>query len=137
MRTGAWDGFQLGYISKEVAMVEWLERMSEAVAYMEANLTHEVDMAEVATRAYSSSFHFQRMFHMLTDMTVAEYIRKRRLTMVAQELVMTSPRVLDISLKYGYDSPKSVARAVRKVHGLRAISGWSSKPSFASPFIYL
>ncbi|QSO54857.1 AraC family transcriptional regulator [Alicyclobacillus curvatus] len=98
--------------------MEWLERMSEAVAYMEANLTHEVDMAEVARRAYSSSFHFQRMFHMLTDMTVAEYIRKRRLTMAAQELVMTSARVLDISLKYGYDSPESFARAFRKVHGL-------------------
>lgn len=81
-------------------------------------MTEQIDMEEVARRAFSSSFHFQRMFHALTDVTVAEYIRKRRLTLAAQELSMSSDKVLDIALKYGYESPESFAKAFRKVHGL-------------------
>jgi AraC family transcriptional regulator len=58
------------------------------------------------------------MFHMLTGVTVAEYVRKRRLTLAAQELVTTKGKIIDIALKYGYDTPESFARAFRKVHGI-------------------
>lgn len=84
--------------------MEWLNRMKEALDHIERNLDRRLEMEEIAKTAYSSPFHFQRMFLMLTGMTVAEYIRKRRLTLAAQELATSSSRVLDVALKYGYDS---------------------------------
>lgn len=99
--------------------MEWLDRMMEAIDYMEEHIEEQLNMEEIAKTAYSSTFHFQRMFHMLTGMTVAEYVRKRKLTMAAQELaVLSDARVLDIALKYGYDSPESFSKAFRRVHGI-------------------
>jgi len=96
----------------------WLERMMAAIDYMERHMEDQLDVKEAAKAAYSSSFHFQRMFHMLTGMTVAEYMRKRKLTLAAQELAMSSDvKVLDIALKYGYDSPESFTKAFRRLHG--------------------
>ena len=98
--------------------MEWLNRMKEALDHIERNLDRRLEMEEIAKTAYSSPFHFQRMFLMLTGMTVAEYIRKRRLTLAAQELATSSSRVLDVALKYGYDSPESFSKAFRKIHGI-------------------
>jgi AraC family transcriptional regulator len=99
--------------------LEWLNRMAEAIDYMEANMEVEINIEDIARVAYSSTFHFQRMFHMITGMTVSEYMRKRKLTLAAQELaVFKNSRVLDVALKYGYDSPESFAKAFRKVHGI-------------------
>lgn len=77
-----------------------------------------LDMQHIAKAAYSSPFHFQRSFHMLTGFTVAEYIRKRRLTLAAQELATSTAKVIDIAVKYGYDSPEAFSKAFRKVHGI-------------------
>lgn len=99
--------------------MEWLDRMMAAIDYMEKHIEEQLNMEEVAKTAYSSTFHFQRMFHMLTGMTIAEYIRKRKLTLAAQELaVYKDIRVLDVALKYGYDSPESFTKAFRRVHGI-------------------
>lgn len=97
--------------------LEWFKRMMDAVEYMEEHIEDTYDAAEIAKIACSSTFHFQRMFHMLTGNTVAEYVRKRRLTLAAQELAATKAKVLDIALKYGYDTPESFSKAFRRVHG--------------------
>lgn len=98
--------------------MEWFNRMKDALDLMERNMEGRLDIEEIAKAAYSSPFHFQRMFQMLTGMTVAEYMRKRKLTLAAQELALSSSKVIDVSLKYGYDSPESFAKAFRKVHGI-------------------
>ncbi|MBO9599395.1 MAG: AraC family transcriptional regulator [Cohnella sp.] len=98
--------------------VEWLTRMSDAINAMERTMEEPLDIEKLAKTAYSSPFHFQRMFGMLTGMTVGEYVRKRKLTLAAQELASSSSKVLDIALKYGYDSPESFAKAFRKLHGI-------------------
>ena len=98
--------------------MEWLQHMQNALDHIENHLEGTLEIADVAKVAYSSSFHFQRLFYMVTGMTVAEYIRKRRLTLAAQELSCSDERVLDVSLKYGYDSPESFTKAFKKVHGL-------------------
>lgn len=99
--------------------MEWLDKMMDAIDYMEKHMEEQLNIEEAAKAAYSSTFHFQRMFHMLTGMTVAEYMRKRKLTLAAQELVMSKDaRVLDVALKYGYDTPESFAKAFRRVHGI-------------------
>ncbi|MFD2614813.1 AraC family transcriptional regulator [Paenibacillus gansuensis] len=99
--------------------MEWLQRMNDAVDLIESNLDNSLDIEQIAKTACSSPFHFQRMFHMVTGMTIAEYTRRRRLTLAAQELSMTgSVRVIDVALKYGYDSPESFSKAFRKLHGI-------------------
>jgi AraC family transcriptional regulator len=98
--------------------VEWLARMKDALELMESKMEEQPDIAEIAKAACSSPFHFQRMFHMLTGVTVAEYIRKRKLTLAAQELAISSAKVLEVALKYGYDSPESFSKAFRKAHGI-------------------
>lgn len=98
--------------------MEWLECMNNAIEYIEAHLEEETDIKAAARAAASSPFHFQRMFHMLSGFTVADYIRRRRLTLGAQELAVKKCRVLDAALKYGYESPESFAKAFKKLHGI-------------------
>lgn len=98
--------------------MDWLERMTKDLDYIEHHMEGEFEVAEAARAVYSSPFHFQRMFYMLTGLTVAEYIRKRRLTLAAQELASSKAKVLDVALKYGYESPESYSKAFRKVHGV-------------------
>lgn len=98
--------------------MEWLSRMTKALEYLEEHLQDEINLNEVARIACSSPFHFQRMFHVLTDVTVGEYVRRRRLTLAAQELVTTKEKIIEIAFKYGYDSPESFTRAFHRLHGL-------------------
>ncbi|WP_020617304.1 AraC family transcriptional regulator [Paenibacillus daejeonensis] len=98
--------------------MEWLTRMQDALSFIEDHITNPLGIEEVAQAAYSSPFHFQRMFRMLTGVSVGEYIRRRRLTLAAQELAVTQARVLDVALKYGYESPEAFAKAFRKAHGI-------------------
>ncbi|CAM3421938.1 AraC family transcriptional regulator [Marinicrinis lubricantis] len=98
--------------------MEWLQRMKDALDYIEGHLEDHIQMGDIAKSAYSSPYHFQRMFYMVTGMTVHEYIRKRRLTLAAQELALARVKVVDVAIKYGYDSPESFSKAFRKAHGI-------------------
>lgn len=100
------------------AMNSWNEGITNAVSYIEENLDKELNIDDIAAKAYVSSFHFQRIFSVLCGFTVGEYIRCRRLTLAAQELASGEEKVIDIALKYGYDSPDSFARAFARFHGV-------------------
>lgn len=99
-------------------MEGWAEGIQNAVQYMEDNITEELDIGDIAARAYVSPFHFQRIFSVLCGFTVGEYIRSRRLTLAAQELSASDMKVIDAAVKYGYDSPDSFARAFTRFHGI-------------------
>lgn len=96
----------------------WNEGITNAIAYIEENLTEDININEIADKAYISSFYFQKIFNVLCGFTVGEYIRNRRLTLAAQELCSTNIKVIDIAMKYGYDSPDSFSRAFSKFHGI-------------------
>ncbi len=96
----------------------WNGGIKEAINYIEENLTEELDIKDIAAKAYVSGFHFQRIFTALCGFTVGEYIRRRRLTRAAEEFASTDIKVIDAALKYGYDSPDSFARAFAKFHGV-------------------
>ena len=96
----------------------WAEGIQSTVDYIEENLTEELDIEDIAAKAYVSPFHFQRIFSVLCGMTVGDYIRCRRLTLAAQELSSSDIKVIDAAVKYGYDSPDSFARAFAKFHGI-------------------
>jgi len=98
--------------------MEWLTKMNAAIDYIETNLTDNIDFNVVAMKACCSSYNFQRMFSFITDIPLAEYIRRRRLTQAALELQNTDIKVIDVAVKYGYDSSTAFARAFSALHGL-------------------
>ncbi|TQR16405.1 AraC family transcriptional regulator [Psychrobacillus soli] len=96
----------------------WVESIQKAINYIEANLLNELTMEQIAKVANSSVFHFQRTFAILTDMSIADYIRRRRLTLAAQELINSDIKIIDLSYKYGYDTPEAFTKAFRKQHDM-------------------
>lgn len=98
--------------------MDWITGIQQAIDYIEANLSETIDYEEVAKRCYSSSYHFQRVFSILCGFTLGEYIRNRRLTLAGRELATTNAKVIDVALKYGYESPDSFAKAFQKFHGI-------------------
>ncbi len=99
-------------------MQGWMEEMQRSVDYIEQNLTETLDIEEIAEKAALSPFYYQRIFGALCGMTVGEYIRARRMTLAAQELAGSGIRVIDVAIKYGYDSPDSFAKAFQRFHGI-------------------
>lgn len=98
--------------------MDWITGIQRALDYTEEHLTEEIDYEAVAKQACSSVFHFQRMFSMLCGFSLGDYIRMRRLTLAAAELIRTREKVIDIALKYGYDTPESFSRAFSRFHGI-------------------
>ena len=97
--------------------MEWVESISEALEYIEKNLDEELTPEIIAKQVRISPFYFQKGFSMLCGFTVGEYIRRRRLAQAAGELAATEEKVIDIALKYGYDSPDSFTKAFTRFHG--------------------
>ncbi|XMB86804.1 AraC family transcriptional regulator [Mycoplasmatota bacterium WC44] len=98
--------------------MKWLQRMNEAVNFIEDNLTNDIDLSKVAEKACCSVYHFQRMFSFIIDIPLSEYIRRRRLTLAAFELQSSTIKVIDLALKYGYESSDAFSRAFRNLHGV-------------------
>ena len=95
-----------------------LKQLNDAIGYIENNLCTETDLDEAARIACISKDSFMRFFSYMTDMTVNEYIRRRRLTLAAYELQSTDQRVIDVAVKYGYNSADAFAKAFSKQHGI-------------------
>jgi AraC family transcriptional regulator len=89
-----------------------------ALAYIEANLTEDLDVKNIAKQAFLSPFYFQRIFRAMCGISVGEYIRGRRLSLAGEELARSDAKVIDIAAKYGYDSPDSFNRAFQRFHGI-------------------
>lgn len=98
--------------------MDWLKRMNSALDYVENNLNNEIDMAIVAQKAWCTSYNFQKMFSFITGITLNEYIRRRKLTLAAFDIHNSNTKVIDIALKYGYDSPVSFTRAFHAMQGI-------------------
>ena len=98
--------------------MDWISGMQKAIDYMEEHLTEEISMEAVAAQSFSSSYHFQRVFTILCGFSVGEYLRNRRLSLAGTELATTDQKVIDIALKYGYESPDSFAKAFHRFHGI-------------------
>ncbi|WP_247902123.1 AraC family transcriptional regulator [Paenibacillus pabuli] len=92
--------------------------LGQSIDYMEQHLHLPIEIEDIANAAMSSKYHFQRMFHAVTGVTVTQYVRNRRLTLAAQDLVGTNCKVIDAALKYGYDSPAAFTKAFQRMHGV-------------------
>ena len=98
--------------------MEWLKKLGKAIDYIEDNLDKEISYDEAARIACCSPYYFQRVFSYVSGVSLAEYIRRRKMTQAAFELQRADSRVIDVALKYGYSSPTSFNRAFQNVHGI-------------------
>ena len=98
--------------------MEWVERLNQSILYIEEHLTSEIDYGRLGQIACCSAYHYQRMFTYMAGVTLAEYIRRRKMSLAAVYLQGKHEKIIDIAEKYGYSSPTAFNRAFQSVHGI-------------------
>lgn len=98
--------------------MEWLHSINKAVEYIEENLCEEISVEAVSAHVYSSYSNFSRIFYLVTGVTLSEYIRNRRLSQAGYDLLTTDAKVIDVALKYQYDTAESFSKAFSRFHGI-------------------
>lgn len=115
----------------------WLQSVNDAVKYVERNLTNEMKTEDIAKAVYASGAHFQRIFHLVTGITLGEYIRNRRLSLAGRDLRLRRGKITEIAMKYQYDTSESFSKAFFRFHGIKPseVPTKGSKLKFYSPLI--
>jgi AraC-like DNA-binding protein len=98
--------------------MNWIQSLSSAIQYIEQHLTEDIGTDDISSHAYASSAHFQHIFHMVIGMTIGEYIRNRRLSLAAQDLLQPGSRIIDVAMRYQYDTQDSFSKAFTRFHGI-------------------
>jgi len=98
--------------------MEWIERLNQSMNYIEEHLTDEIDYDQLARIACCSTYHYQRMFTYMAGITLAEYIRRRKMSLAAVDLQGGEAKIIDVAQKYGYRSPTAFNRAFQSFHGI-------------------
>ena len=98
--------------------MEWTNAIQNAIEYMEKHIIDDISAEDVAAHVHISSFYFQKGFSMLCGYSIMEYIRNRRLALAGGEIATTDAKVIDVALKYGYDSADSFSKAFSRFHGI-------------------
>lgn len=98
-------------------MIDYYERLGMAIDFMERHLTDPIQVADVAKAAFSSQWHFQRVFRYLAGCSVADYLRQRRMSEAGFEILSSKAKIIDIALKYQYGAPETFSRAFKKRYG--------------------
>ena len=95
-----------------------LERLNQALEYVDSHLGQRIEVSELARIAVTSEYHFRRMFSALAGISLSEYIRRRRLTVAGAEVLAGERTLLEVAVRYGYTSGEAFARAFRAMHGV-------------------
>ncbi|WFE67282.1 AraC family transcriptional regulator [Micromonospora sp. WMMD714] len=95
-----------------------LDRLNEALAHVERHLDEPIEVADLARITLTSEYHFRRMFSALAGMPLSEYVRRRRLTVAAAEVLAGDRTLLDVATRHGYGSTEAFTRAFRAMHGV-------------------
>ena len=101
--------------------MEWNEKLQKIIDYVENHLQRKeepINNDEIAKLAGCSFDFFQKVFSYMNGISFAEYIRSRKLTLAGYDVKSTNLRIVDISYKYGYDSPTSFTKAFQQFHGV-------------------
>lgn len=105
--------------------METISCIQRAIDFMEDNILEDIRPEVIASQAYMSSFQFQRVFSVVCGVTLGDYIRNRRLVLAGVEISSSESKIIDIALKYGYESPESFSRAFTRLHGVSPMTARS------------
>jgi len=109
--------------------MNWLKQLNDSLNYIEENIEEDIRCEDVASKAFSSYHHFSRMFYALSGVNLGEYIRNRRLTLAASDLVKSNEKIIEVALKYQYKTPESFSKAFKRFHGVSPKEAKSKQPS--------
>ena len=98
--------------------MEWIERLNQAIIYIEEHLKDDIDYEQLGKIACCSTYHFQRMFTYMAGIPLSEYIRRRKMSLAAVDLQAGGKKIIDVAGEYGYQSPTAFNRAFQSVHGV-------------------
>ena len=96
----------------------WIKNLSQAINYIEEHLTDDIRIEDVSAQANASTSHFQFVFHVVTGITIGEYIRNRRLSLAAHDLLQLGYKIIDVAMRYQYDTQESFSKAFTRFHGV-------------------
>ena len=97
--------------------MEWMKVIGDSIQFIENHILDELSVEYIAKHIGVSSYYYQKGFSMLCGFTVTEYIRNRRLALAGNEIIGTDKTIIEIAIKYGYDSPDSFTKAFTRFHG--------------------
>lgn len=103
--------------------MNWFQSLQAAISYIEKNILNDISIEKIAENSYSSSANFQRIFSIITGMTIGDYIRNRRLTLAGEELYKTKEKIIDVAMKYKYETAESFTKAFLRFHGVTPSEG--------------
>lgn len=107
--------------------MDMANNIQKAIDFIEDNICYELKPEIIASQAYMSTFHFQRIFSVICNVSLGEYIRNRRLSLAGIDIISSNVRIIDIAFKYGYESPESFSRAFTRFHGISPMSARNRK----------
>jgi AraC family transcriptional regulator len=98
--------------------MDYIDKIQQSIEYIENNLSEKLSLDDIAKAAFISKYYYHRLFHNIAGQPVMEYVRKRRLTEAARELLMGKEKIVDIALKYQFSSQEAFSRAFRKMFNI-------------------
>ncbi|MFQ9516604.1 MAG: helix-turn-helix domain-containing protein [Eubacterium sp.] len=98
--------------------MDWVQGFQKSIDYIDEHITEPLEYERIAQEMNISGFYYQKIFSIICGISLGEYIRNRRLTLAGSELLATDEKVIDIALKYGYDTQEGFTRAFTRFHGV-------------------
>lgn len=92
--------------------MDWIKDTQKAINYMEMHLLENIGIDDVSNHVFSSSDYFNKVFRIVTGFSVSEYIRYRKLSLAGEDLLYSKSKIIEIALKYGYETPESFTKAL-------------------------
>lgn len=113
----------------------WLQSINDAIKFIELNIKNKIGIEDIAREVYSSDAHFQRIFHLVTGISLGEYIRNRRLSLAGSDLQMGNGKVTEVAMRYQYDTLESFSKAFSRFHGMKPseVQAKGNRLKFYSP----
>jgi AraC-like DNA-binding protein len=113
--------------------MNWIQNITKAIHYIENHIIDDISIEEISSQAYSSGSHFQLIFHLVLGMPIGEYIRNRRLSLAAQDLLKPNSRIIDVAMWYQYDTQESFSKAFTRFHGVSPSKARQGKIKLFNP----
>lgn len=104
-----------------MAAIDYLHQFERALDYIEQNLQNRITVADAAKAAAYSYSHFHRVFEAIVGETIGAYIRSRRLSKAAEELLYTDKRIIDIAFSLRFESHEAFSRAFKSLYKVSPI----------------
>ncbi len=112
--------------------MDWMKSLNMGIEYIENNLLLDININDISKAVNISNSHFQRAFSIMTGFTINEYIRNRRLTLAGEELLKTDIKIIDLSMKYNYETPESFTKAFTRFHNVSPSKARKGKTNLKS-----